>query len=251
MHATQRVNYVNDLPRYSLAIVFLWFGIDKFLIHEFYVSWLSATQRVTMLLPSPDLSLSIYVIGVVELVIAAFLFAGIKIRLVSIVVIIWLVVILFTAQYPSSFPQDIGLVGIAVMLALTNVTWKNAYADKFLNYSWIATFSISAVLILWAIDHGVNYERHIGWMQLASPMIRALGINDLMVLIASIIITELVLAVMISVHKIPETKYLIAATAFFVFSVLILGPPANNHQTIGLAFVTAWLAFAVFSKRKV
>lgn len=250
MHATQRVNYVNDIPRYSLAIVFLWFGIDKFLIHEFYVSWLSATQRITMLLPSPDLSLSIYVIGVVELVIAAFLFAGIKIRLVSIVVIVWLVVILFTAQYPSSFPQDIGLVGIAVMLALTNVTWRNAYADKFLNYSWIATFSISAVLILWAIDHAVNYERHIGWIQLASPMIRDLGANDLLVLILSVTFAEFVLAVMISIDKV-HTKYLIAATVFFVFAILIMGPPANNHQTIGLASVTAWLAFVAFSKRKV
>ncbi len=248
MHAKQHINYINDLPRYGLGIVFLWFGIDKFLIHEFYVSWFSATQRVTMLLPSPDLSLSIYVIGVVELAIAAFLFSGIKIRLVSIVVIVWLVVILSTAQYPSSFPQDIGLAGIAVMLALTNVTWKNAHVDKFLNYSRIARYSISAVLILWAIDHGVNYERHIGWMQLASPMIRDLGANDLMILIASVAFVEFVLAVMISIGKVPATKYLIATTVFFVFAILILGPPANNHQTIGLAFVTAWLAFVAFNK---
>lgn len=247
MHFELHVNYINDLPRYGLGVVFLWFGMDKFLIHEFYVSWFLATQRVTMLLPSPDLSLSIYVIGAVELVIGTFLFAGIKIRLVSIVVIVWLVIILVTAQYPSSFPQDIGLVGIAVMLALTNVTWKNAYTDKFLNYSRIATYSISAVLILWAIDHGINYEKHIGWMQLASPMIRDLGANDLLVLMISVTITELVLAVMISVDKV-HMKYLISATVFFVFAILILGPPANNHQTIGLAFVTAWLAFVAFNK---
>ncbi len=248
MHFKQLVNY-NDLPRYGLAVVFLWFGADKFFIHEFYVSWFSATQRVTTLLPSQDLSLSIYIIGVFELVIAAFLFAGIKIRSVSIVVIVWLVIILATAQYPSSFPQDIGLVGIASMLALTNAAWKNVHVDKFLKYSRIVKYSISAVLILWAIDHGVNYEKHIGWMQLANPMIKEVGTNGLTVLIASVTVAELVLAVMISVDK-ASTKYLIAVTVFFVFARLMLGPPSNNHQTIGLAFATAWLAFVTFGKRK-
>lgn len=249
MHSKQLVDY-NDLPRYGLGVVFLWFGADKFLIHEFYVSWFSATQRVTALLPSQDLSLSIYAIGVFEIVIAAFLFAGIKVRLVSIAIIGWLVIILATAQYPSSFPQDIGLIGIAFMLSLTNPTWKNAHTDKFLKYSSIVKYSISAVLILWAIDHGVNYERHIGWMQLANPIIRELGANGLTVLIVSVTVAELVLAVMISVDK-TSTKYLIVVTVFFVFAGLMLGPPANNHQTIGLATVTAWLAFIAFSKRKV
>ncbi len=249
MNSKQLVNH-NDLPRYGLGLVFLWFGADKFLIHEFYVSWFSATQRVTALLPSQDLSLSIYAIGIFEIVIAVFLFAGIKIRLASILVIGWLVIILATAQYPSSFPQDIGLVGIASMLALTNATRKNEHVDRFLKYSRIAKYSISAVLILWAIDHGVNYGRHIGWMQLANPIIRELGANELTVLIISVTVVELVLAVMISVDK-TSTKYLIAVTVFFVFARLMLGPPANNHQTIGLAITTAWLTFVAFSKRKV
>ncbi len=72
--------YFNDIPRYGLAIVFLWFGIDKFVIHDFYLSWFSATERVRILLPTQDLSLSIYGIGVIELVFAALLFAGLKIR---------------------------------------------------------------------------------------------------------------------------------------------------------------------------
>jgi len=66
--------YLNDIPRYGLGIVFLWFGIDKFIIHDFYLSWFSATERVRILLPTQDLSLSIYGIGVIELVFAALLF---------------------------------------------------------------------------------------------------------------------------------------------------------------------------------
>ena len=123
--------YLNDIPRHGLGIVFLWFGIDKFVIHDFYLSWFSATERVRVFLPFEDLSLSIYVIGIVELVFAALLFAGVKIRWVSVAVIMFLFVILLTAQYPSSFPQDIGLLGIAMILVLTNATWKQSKRRNF------------------------------------------------------------------------------------------------------------------------
>ncbi|KAG2475824.1 MAG: hypothetical protein NPMRth3_3560002, partial [Nitrosopumilales archaeon] len=66
--------YLNDLPRHGLGIVFLWFGIDKFIIHEFYLSWFSATERVRVILPFQDLSSSIYAIGTIELIFAALLF---------------------------------------------------------------------------------------------------------------------------------------------------------------------------------
>ena len=135
--------YLNDLPRYGLGIVFLWFGIDKFIIHEFYLTWFSATERVKVILPFQDLSSSIYVIGVVELIFAALLFAGVKIRWVSVAVILFLLVILLTAQYPSSYPQDIGLIGIAGLLVLANSTWKKAKTEKFLKFLWVIRYSIS------------------------------------------------------------------------------------------------------------
>lgn len=158
-------SYINDLPRYGLVIVFLWFGIDKFVLHEFYVNWLTATERVKVLLPIQDLSLSIYAIGIAELVLGAFLFIGLKIRLVAIAVSIWLILIISTAQYPSSFPQDLGILGIALMLILSNTTWKNAHIEKLLKYLWILRYSIAAVFFLWAADYLLNYKRHIGWMQ--------------------------------------------------------------------------------------
>ena len=244
--------YINDVPRHGLGIIFLFFGIDKFLIHEFYVSWFTATERLTVILPFHDISLSIYMIGVIELLLAALLFVGIGVRWVSVASSVWLIAILFIAGYPSSFPQDIGLLGISVMLILTNAAWKNAYTEKFLNYLWVMKYPISAVLLLWAVDHIANYTRHIGWMQFASPIAKGLSANDAVTLIISIAIMEIVLAAMIASGKLPVTKYsLLVVTIFFLFARVALAPPLNNHQSIGLAFATAWLGYIAFSKRRI
>jgi len=244
--------YFNDIPRYGLGIVFLWFGIDKFVIHDFYLSWFSATERVRILLPTQDLSLSIYGIGVIELAFAALLFSGVKIRWVSLGVIIFIILILFTAQYPSSYPQDIGLLGIAIVLVLTNVTWNKAKTEKFLKFLPIMRYSIAAVLILWAVDHIENFDRHIGWWQLQNPTIGSLSSNEVELLLISVFITEIVLAGMIASGKIRITKYsLIAVTIFLLFAFIVLAPPTNNHQTIGLALTTGWLAYIAVSKNRV
>ena len=244
--------YLNDLPRHGLGIVFLWFGIDKFIIHEFYLTWFSATERVRVILPFQDLSSSIYAIGTIELIFAALLFSGVKIRWISVAVILFLLAILLTAQYPSSYPQDIGLLGIAVLLFLTNGVWKKAKTEKFLKFLWVVRFSIAAVLFLWAADQIVNIDRHVGWLQLSSPLSESLDANEANSFLISITVVEIVLGVMIVVGKTPLTKYaLVAVTIFFVFAFVLLEPPLNNHQTIGLALATAWLAYIAYSKNKV
>ena len=244
--------YLNDLPRYGLGIVFLWFGIDKFIIHEFYLTWFSATERVRVILPFQDLSLSIYVIGVVELIFAALLFAGVKIRWVSVAVILFLLVILLTAQYPSSYPQDIGLIGIAGPLVLANSTWKKAKTEKFLKFLWVIRYSISAVLFLWAMDHIVNINRHIGWIQLSSPLSEGLAANEVYSFLVVIVLVEIILGGIIALGKVSLTKFaLVAVTIFFVFAIVGLAPPLNNHQTLGLALSTAWLAFIAHNKNRV
>jgi len=244
--------YLNDLPRYGLGIVFLWFGIDKFLIHEFYLSWFSSTPRVSSILPFDDPSLSIYFIGVIELILASLLFAGVWVRWVSLTVILFLIAILTTAQYPSSFPQDIGLIGIALLLALTNVSWQKAKTKKFLNFLWIVRYSMVAVLILWAADHIINIDIHVGWMQLASPLGEVFSGATIRMLLVLVALTEISLAGMMASGKITITKYsLIAVTVFFVFARVFLAPPLSNHQTIGLAIVSGWLAYVAISKKQV
>jgi len=244
--------YLNDLPRYGLGIVFFWFGIDKFIIHEFYLSWFSATKRVSSILPFQDISSSIYAIGTIELIFAILLFAGLKIRWVCVAVIFFLLTILLTAQYPSSYPQDIGLLGIAVLLILVNGVWKKAKTEKFLKFLWLVRFSIAAVLFLWAADQIVNIDRHVGWLLLSSPLSESLDANEANSFLVSISVVEIVLGIMIAVGKTPLTKYaLVAVTIFFVFAIVLLEPPLNNHQTIGFVLTTAWLAYIAYSKNKV
>ncbi|MFN2435151.1 MAG: hypothetical protein ABR515_07225 [Nitrososphaeraceae archaeon] len=52
------------------------FGIDKFVLHEFYITWLAATERVKILLPIQDLGLSIYAIGTGQIVMGTLVFMG-------------------------------------------------------------------------------------------------------------------------------------------------------------------------------
>ena len=267
-----RIQYylVTLSPRFALAIVFLWFGLDKFIIHEFYLNWLQATERVKSILPTQDLGLSIYAIGVVEIVIASLLFIGVKIRLTSIVAVTVMIIIMLTAQYPSSFPQDIGLIGVGLMLAVSrmknnknntknnnsldnlskrNVIRKSRHIESNLH---IARYSITAVLFLWALDYILNHTRHIGWLQLSSAISEFLfSVSQVMYLIVVVAVIEIVLALVISIgRRIIIMKYAyIVSTAFFIFVVLALDPPSNNHQTVGLAIITAWLGYLAFTKK--
>ena len=244
--------YLNDLPRYGLGIVFFWFGIDKFVIHEFYLTWFSATKRVSSILPFQDISSSIYAIGMIELIFAILLFTGLKIRWVCVAVIFFLLTILLTAQYPSSYPQDIGLVGIDAFLILANGVQKKTVTEKFLKFSWIIRISIAIVLFLWAADQMGNLDRHVGWFQLSSPLSGSLDANEANSFLVSISVVEIVLGVMIVLGKTPLTKYaLVAVTIFFVFAIMSLEPPLNNHQTVAFVLSTASLAYIAFSKNKV
>ena len=252
MFAKEIVVYLNDVPRYALGVVFLWFGIDKFVLHEFYVSWFSATERITILLPTADFSTSIYILGIIELILAVLLFSGLWVRIISIIVIFFLIMILATAQYPSSFPQDIGLIGFAAILTITNVSWKKAHIDKFLKFLWVIRYPLVVVLVLWAIDQTLNPDIHIGWIKLSSPIIGNLNADGVELLLATFIVLEIALAGTIAIGKVSVTKYsLLFVTCFFVFGIVAQVPPLNNHQTVGFAMVTAWLTYIAFSKNRV
>lgn len=224
--------HIDKIPRYSLALVFLIFGIDKFVNQELLVGWLNATARVRMLIPIEDLTLAVYSIGIFEIIIAGLLFSGFKVRYVAILTIIWLIIIIIMAQYPSSLPQDLGLLGIAIFLIL----------NKAKRYEWIIRYSIAAVLILWATDQGINYDRHIGWVSIASYIGKIVDAN---LVIYSSIIVEVILALLYIYGKI---RYVfIAGAIFFIIAKSILEPPLNNYQSIVFLLVSIWF----FIKNKV
>lgn len=237
-------HYANELPRYGLAVVFAWFGIDKFLIHQYYVSWFSATKSIMILLPFQDISMSVYSIGIVEISLSALLFLGIRIRVVALVVMAFLATILITAKYPSSFPQDIGLIGIALMLVMSYISNKNKRQENRFRYSRIVTYSISLVLVLWAADYFLNYERHTGWIHLFSPIFSNLGTNEALYLIVIVGVLEVLLAIFLIIGERIKNKYpFVATVVFLIFAAITLDPPINNHQTIGLAIASFWLGY--------
>ena len=222
--------HIDKLPRYSLALVFIIFGIDKFVNQELLIGWLNATARVRMLLPTDDLSLAVYAIGIIEIVIAVVLFIGFKHRYTSIAAGIWLISIMVMAQYPSSLPQDLGLLGLVILLA----------SNK--KYDWVVRYSLALVLILWAADQGINYDRHLGWISIASYIGKVVDAN---LLIYPLIAVEVILA---SLYAYGRVKYaFLAGIIFFAIAKSILEPPLNNYQSIAFLLTSAWL----FIKNKV
>jgi len=92
----------------------------------------------------------------------------------------------------------------------------------------------------------------VGWLLLSSPLSESLDANEANSFLVSISVVEIALGIMIAVGKAPLTKYaLVAVTIFFVFAIVLLEPPLNNHQTIAFVLTTAWLAYIAYSKNKV
>ncbi len=216
--------YKDKLVSYSLAIVFLLFGIDKFINTKFITSWLAATERARFLIPLEDLTLAVYILGVIEIIIAVLLFINIKQRYFALIAGIWLIIVMSTARYPSSLPQDLGLLGIAIFLAL-NKTEKD----------WIIRYAITIVLILWAIDQIINYDTHIGWLRVSYI---ANITNNLQTILYIIIIVEFAISALYIYNK--SWNFLIG-TIFFIIAKSILETPLNNYQTIGFIVISIWL----------
>jgi uncharacterized membrane protein YphA (DoxX/SURF4 family) len=239
MEISSLAKHLNSLPLYGLGIVFIAFGIDKFVLHERMVSWFMATPRARILVPTTDLSTFIYALGIVEIVIGVLLLVGIFRKATSIASTAMLVVIMITAQYPSSFPQDIGLIGISVMLLLRST--KRTIGEAKLQL--LVRSSISIVLILWAFDHALDTDLHASWLQLFNTTWRSLPSQMVHTLVLSIAAVEIIIGGMLASGNF--TRYFaVAAATFFAIAYVVLAPPQNNYQSIGLAIASLWFVFA-------
>jgi uncharacterized membrane protein YphA (DoxX/SURF4 family) len=204
------------------------------------------TDRARTLLPTQDISMFVYVLGAIELIIAVLLLSGVVVRATAIAATVMLVTIIATAQYPSSFPQDIGLIGIAVMLVITSAGWRSRIEQT--TPSLIVRYSISAVLLIWAVDHLVNASTHVSWMQLINTTMRTLPSESIHQMIFSIAIIEIIIGVMLASGKLAR-YFSIAASALFIVAYISLAPPLNSYQSIGLAITSAWLFFIAVQDR--
>lgn len=236
----RNVRFVNNLPRYALGIVFLIFGIDKFVGFDSYLAWFSATDRVRVLIPPADSGTFIYAMGTVEVILAILLLAGIFARKTAIATSIALIAILFVAQYPSSFPQDLGLLGTSIMLVFASKDQRTS--GLYYQFPKLARFGLSSVLVLWAADHLLYTSTHVSWLQLFNLTVRNMPAEQVFVFVIMIGIIELVIGSMIASGKLRVYPY-IASAVFFVIAFLILAPPLNNYQSIGLAIISSWMIY--------
>jgi len=238
--------YIFNVPAYSLGIVFLSFGIDKFAGYDSYVAWFMATERARVMIPSQEIGQFIYALGVGELILAGLLFSGVIRRPIAIATSAALVSILVVAQYPSSFPQDLGLLGISVALALYGSMGKIVPADQRVRSEKIIRVALSAVLVLWAVDQIINTSTHVTWLQLFSPVARSLNTDQIFGFIISLAVVESAIAALIASGRLPKYSYTVAAVFFAL--ALALEPPLNGFQSIGLAIMSSWLAYLALAK---
>ncbi len=91
-------------------------------------------------------------------------------------------------------------------------------------------------------DRSINYDRHIGWISIASHIGKIIDAN---LLIYPLIAVEIILA---SLYAYGKVRYaFLASSIFFIIAKSILEPPLNNYQSIGFLLISIWF----FIKNKV
>jgi len=113
----QSLRYSNFILRLGLAIVFFWFGIDKFFHPDYWVNaWVpqSISSFVISLKIRPiDI---IYISGVFEILVAVSLVSNIFIPFFSSLAVLFLGSIMFFHGFSEVLVRDIGLIGAFLSL---------------------------------------------------------------------------------------------------------------------------------------
>lgn len=108
----QSLQYSNLFLRLGLAAVFIWFGVDKFLHPEYWLSsWVP--QNIISLASKAGISGMdvVYASGVFELLVGASVLSNIFIKIFSVLALVFLVTVLFTFGISEVLIRDIGLMG--------------------------------------------------------------------------------------------------------------------------------------------
>lgn len=105
-------SYSNISIRIGLAVVFLWFGVGKFINPSY---WLNAWVPHTVITLLPKFRLSgmdfIYLNGIFEILIGLSLISGLGLRFFSFLGIIFLFVVLLFNGVSEVTIRDVGLMG--------------------------------------------------------------------------------------------------------------------------------------------
>lgn len=108
----QSLRYSNIFLRLGLAAVFIWFGVDKFLNPQY---WLSSWIPQSALSVASKVGVSgidfVYASGVFELLVGASVLSNIFVKVFSVLALIFLITVLLTFGISEVLIRDIGLMG--------------------------------------------------------------------------------------------------------------------------------------------
>lgn len=108
----QSLKYSNLFLRLGLAAVFIWFGVDKFLNPQYWLSaWVPQNApAVVSKIGIGGLDV-VYASGVFELLVGASVLGNVFIKIFSVMAIAFLVTVFFTFGLNEVIVRDLGLVG--------------------------------------------------------------------------------------------------------------------------------------------
>ena len=108
----QSLWYSNLFLRLGLAAVFIWFGVDKFINPEY---WLSAWIPQNIVLLASKIGISgvsvVYASAIFELLVGTSVLSNIFIKVFSVLAIIFLVAVLLFFGVSEVLIRDLGLIG--------------------------------------------------------------------------------------------------------------------------------------------
>ncbi|MFQ5847810.1 MAG: DoxX family membrane protein [Candidatus Methylomirabilales bacterium] len=101
--------------RVGLAVVFLWFGVDKFVTPEAWIGWIpSWLYRLIREWQNPFL----YLLGAGEVMIGLAFLTGWYLRVAATAASVFLAAVILSSPFSDITVRDIGLLGAAVSLLL-------------------------------------------------------------------------------------------------------------------------------------
>jgi uncharacterized membrane protein YphA (DoxX/SURF4 family) len=105
--------------RIGLALVFIWFGIDKFIQPQYWVdAWMPSWAQHGALSIGMSTGNVVFLIGLFEVLVAISLATGFFMRMFAGIAIAFLLMVIVTHGFSEVLVRDIGLVGglLAIIL---------------------------------------------------------------------------------------------------------------------------------------
>ena len=108
------------LLRIGLGFVFFWFGIDKIVNPENWLSYITPFLSSIIFFNNTTF---LFILGIIELIFGIMLWSNWKLKLISLIISIHLFLIIIFTGFNEITVRDIGLLSIALPLFIYEKKW--------------------------------------------------------------------------------------------------------------------------------